>query len=78
MLLKDEKAKHLLFQVDSQVGAELPGVVAWLDKGCDLEKLPGSIWHCLLHTAQFLATAECIACLFWGMLVGRGFKMWKE
>lgn len=48
-LLTDEKAKHLLFPVDFQVGAELLGVLGWLDKGCDLENLPGSIWlsgHC--------------------------------
>lgn len=56
-------------------------MLGWLDKGCDLEKRPGSVWH-LLHAAQCLATAELINCLLvlgyvcvWG---GRGFKMWKE
>lgn len=48
MLPKDEKAiKHLLFQVGSDVCEELLGLLGWLGKGCDLEKLPGTTWHLL-------------------------------
>lgn len=48
LLPENEKAKHLLFHIGFYVGEELRGVLGWLGKGRDLEKLPASTWHLFL------------------------------
>lgn len=38
----------MLFHIGFHVGEELLGVLGWLGKGRDLEKLPGSTWRLFL------------------------------
>lgn len=64
MLLKDEKAKHLLFPVYFQVGAELPGLLVWTIRDVTLKNFLVPFGVSFLHAAQCLATAELINCLF--------------
>lgn len=48
MLPEDEKAKHVLFHIGFYIGEELLGMLGWLGKERDLEKLPGSTWRLFL------------------------------
>ena len=70
MLPKDEKAKHLRFQVDFFcIGEGFLGVLGWLDQGCDLEKIPGLTWHLYLGTVLGLVSGHCLIA---GPVSGRG------
>ena len=60
MIPKDEKAKPLWCQVGLvYIAKEFLSVLGWLDKGCDLERLPGLAWHLVLGTVLGSASGHC-------------------
>ena len=70
MLPKDEKAKPLWCQVGFYIA--VVSVLGWLDKGCDLERLPGLAWHLVLGTVLGSVSGHCLtACL------SRGKPRWR-